>query len=278
MATSQNGWPANNIGLTKSWKIPGTTRAVRLEAGDAGYLLVDFAAWFDKNVESIDEGELDDWGYAERPIRGSTTTLSNHASGTAIDLNATRHPLGVVNTFSVAQRNRIRAKLKEYDGVLRWGGDYKGRKDEMHVEINASKARVAAVAKALRNPPTGSKPTPPPVADRPVGATIHRSYVQYAADGGFFRSGQAKALGEVMIFIGWYLRLGKAAGPQTQAKYERDVRVWEQYCRDANWAAAGQQFKGIVRSLQARYGLEVDGIFGPKTGAVMAGDNYHIVP
>ena len=274
MATSQNGWPANNIGLTKSWKIPGTTRAVRLESGDAGYLLTDFAAWFDKNVESIDNDvEMDDWGYAERPIRGSTTTLSNHASGTAIDLNSTRHPLGVVNTFSVAQRARIREKLKDYDGVIRWGGDYKGRKDEMHFEINASKAAVARVASQLRG-----KPTPPPVADRPVGATIHRSYIQYAADGGFFRSGQQVALAEVLIFLGWYLRLGKAAGPETQAQYERDVRVWKQYCAGGNWAKAGVQFKGIVKNLQARYGLEADGIFGPKTGAVMAGDNYHVIP
>jgi HK97 family phage portal protein len=35
----------------------------------------------------------DDWGYAERPIRGSTV-VSNHASGTAIDLNATCWTLG----------------------------------------------------------------------------------------------------------------------------------------------------------------------------------------
>lgn len=284
MATSQNGWPANDRNLTKSWKIPGTTRAIRLESGDAGYVLVHFAAWFDANIEIIDTGELDDWGYAERPIRGSTTTLSNHASGTAEDLNATRHPLAVVNTFSKAQAAKIRAKLKEYDGVIRWGGDYNGRKDEMHFEINASKARVTAVAKKLRG-----QVTPPPVANRPIGATIHLSALNYAANGGYFHSGQAKALGEVLIFLGWYLRRGRARGGVVQVQFERDVRVWKAFCEQAHqaktvkaemeaWQKAGAQFKGIVRKVQGLYGLTADGIVGPKTGAVLAHDNYNVVP
>jgi hypothetical protein len=131
-----------------------------LEKGNAGYLLTHFAAWFDKNIEDIEAGQLDDWGYAERPIRGGTD-LSNHASGTAIDLNALKHPLGAVNTFSVAQRNSIRAKLKEYEGAIRWGGDYTGRKDEMHFEINASRAVVDRVAAKLQKGATAvpTKPT-----------------------------------------------------------------------------------------------------------------------
>lgn len=153
MATSQNGWPANNRSLTKVWTIPGTSRTIRLEAGDAGFILCHFAAWFDKNIEDIEAGQLDDWGYAERPIRGGTT-LSNHASGTAIDLNAVKHPLAAVGTFTPAQRDRIRAKLREYGGVIRWGGDYSGRKDEMHFEINASFARTREIATRLRNYPT----------------------------------------------------------------------------------------------------------------------------
>lgn len=284
MATSQNGWPANDRDLTKSWKIPGTTRAIRLESGDAGFLLVHFAAWFDANIETIDTGELDDWGYAERPVRGGTD-LSNHASGTAEDLNATRHPLAVRNTFSKAQMTRIREKLKEYDGVLRWGGDYKNRADEMHVEINASRARVAAVAKRLRGAP--ANPSTP--GSKPVGATIHRSALQYAANGGYFHSGQAQALGEVLIFLGWYDRRGRARGGAVQVQFQRDIRVWKSFCEQAHnaktakaeteaWRLAGNQFKGIVKRVQALYGLTPDGIVGPKTGAVLANDNYNVVP
>lgn len=163
MAQSQNGYRANDIDRTKTWTIPGTTRQVRLHAGDAGWLLVHFAAWFHKNVESIDRGQLDDWGYAERPIRGSSTTLSNHASGTAIDLNAVRHPLGVRGTFTGRQVKAIRSQLREYDGVIRWGGDYQNRADEMHFEIVGDSDDVARVADRLQKAtaaPARSAPKP----------------------------------------------------------------------------------------------------------------------
>lgn len=150
MPVSQNGWPANDITRTSVADIPGTIRSVRLEKGNAGYLLRHFAAWFDKNIEDIEGGVYDDWGYAERPIRGGTE-LSNHASGTAIDLNATKHPLGAVGTFSMEQAVKIRSQLTVYGGAIRWGGDYTGRKDEMHFEINRDAAFVARIADRLRN-------------------------------------------------------------------------------------------------------------------------------
>src|SRR5690349_22956058 len=100
MPKSQNGWPANDVSRTQSYNVPGTDRALRLVKGPAGLLLVLVCAWVHKNVEAMTpDKEMDDWGYAERPIRGSTTTLSNHASGTAADFNSTKHPLGVVGTW-----------------------------------------------------------------------------------------------------------------------------------------------------------------------------------
>lgn len=167
-ARSQNGWPANDINRTGIWPIPGTDRKVRLEKGDAGYVLTDFAAWFDKHVESVDGGILDDWGYAERPIRGSSTTLSNHASGTALDLNAPRHPLGARGTFTPAQAAAIRTKLRDYDGVIRWGGDYRTRADEMHFEIDAPAGHVKAVADRIR------RPQPAPTRTQKVKRSVKR--------------------------------------------------------------------------------------------------------
>jgi peptidoglycan hydrolase-like protein with peptidoglycan-binding domain len=49
------------------------------------------------------------WGHAYREISGSTT-LSNHASGIAIDINAPRHPLGASGTFSSTQVSRTRPR------------------------------------------------------------------------------------------------------------------------------------------------------------------------
>ena len=100
MTKSQNGWPASKdqkeIGI-KIFTIKGTDRKMRLQK-DAGVILAAFAAEFHAQVEPIDEGVFDDWAYAYRDVRGSDSDLSNHASGTAIDLNATKHPLGMQNT------------------------------------------------------------------------------------------------------------------------------------------------------------------------------------
>jgi hypothetical protein len=95
--------------------------------------LVGLATEFHKTIEPIDKGTLDDWGYAFRMIRGSTDSLSNHSSGTAIDLNATKHPLGKENTFSPENAAKCIALAKKYG--CKWGGTYRNRKDDMHFEI-----------------------------------------------------------------------------------------------------------------------------------------------
>jgi hypothetical protein len=110
-------------------------------------LIAGFCKEFHELIEPIDEGKLDDWGYAFRMVRGSTDNLSNHSSGTAIDLNATQHPLGKAGTFPAEKVPMIRALAKKYG--LKWGGDYRNRKDEMHFEIELSEAKVAALIGSL---------------------------------------------------------------------------------------------------------------------------------
>jgi hypothetical protein len=105
-----------------------------------GPLLAAFAAEFHKLIEPIDAGTLDDWGYAFRMVRGSTDRLSCHSSGTAIDLNATKHPLGKYDTFPAEKVPMIRALAKKYG--LKWGGDFKSRPDDMHFEVNVTKTKA----------------------------------------------------------------------------------------------------------------------------------------
>lgn len=146
---SQNGWPASkNAALIKikSFPVKGTDISIRCNA-TAGPILAAFAAEFHEKVEPIDKGGLDDWGYAYRAIRGQTTGLSNHASGTAIDLNASKHPLGKEHTFTLDQVKVIHELIKKYH--LRWGGDYVNRKDDMHFEIIATPAVVKLLTKEL---------------------------------------------------------------------------------------------------------------------------------
>ena len=149
MLTSYNGWPASKdqaeIGV-KSYLVPGTMRKLRCASAVAP-LLIGFAAEFHSLIEPIDDDGLDDWGYAYRDVRGVPGKLSNHASGTAIDLNATKHLLGKVGTYDAAKVPMLRALAKKYG--LTWGGDYKNRKDEMHFEINIDAVKAAALITKL---------------------------------------------------------------------------------------------------------------------------------
>lgn len=147
---SFNGWPASKdpakIGV-KSFPVSGT--AIKLRCAEkVAPLLVGFATEFHNLIEPIDEGSLDDWGYCFREVRGVPNKLSNHSSGTAIDLNSTRHALGKVGTFDSAKVPMIRALAKKYG--LFWGGDYQNRKDEMHFEISVSPAKAVELIKKLQ--------------------------------------------------------------------------------------------------------------------------------
>ena len=150
---SYNGYPASKDPdeiKIKSYPVKGTDRKLKC-AESVGPLLAAFASEFHELIEPIDEGTFDDWGYCYRMVRGDATKLSNHSSGTAIDLNATHHALGKVGTFPAEKVPMIRALAKKYG--LKWGGDYKNRKDEMHfeVEVSATKAKDLIIKLGLEN-------------------------------------------------------------------------------------------------------------------------------
>lgn len=140
--TSPNGWPASEdrmaIGI-KSFIVPGTKTKLACAQAVAP-LLINFAKDFHVWVECIDVGQNDDWGYAFRMSRGSDKVLSNHSSGTAIDLGSILHPLGKSNTFNQGQRNTINLLIIKYG--LKWGGNFKRRKDEQHFEIALNQKQV----------------------------------------------------------------------------------------------------------------------------------------
>lgn len=171
---SQNGYPADHD-ATDVFVVPGSLVRLRLRRGPCAEVLTAFAARFDDEAEDIDRAGAfpgdcdpgipgdepsrlaDDWSYAPRPVRGSTTVISNHASGTAIDLNATQHPRGAKGTFTSSQVKAIRRILDDFVDpvtgrcVIRWGGDYVSAPcDEMHFEINAPEAAVARVAERIQ--------------------------------------------------------------------------------------------------------------------------------
>jgi hypothetical protein len=190
---SQNGWPANDRSVISTRTVRGTAVRLAVRTGPAGDLLLEVAALYDLMVQDLDiPGPADDWGYAERPIRGSATTVSNHASGTAVDLNAVRWPLGSAPSVNLSARQiatvrEIVAATKVPSHprpVVRWGGDYSGRKDPMHFEIDnaATEADCAAALAALRA--RYGRPAGAPTQEDDVELTdkVHDYYAQGRPD------------------------------------------------------------------------------------------------
>jgi hypothetical protein len=155
MTNSQNGWSASEsksaIGIVNP-TVAGVDFPNGVRGGDVETVLVYVASQFHKTVEALHDGWC--WGYFYKKIEGGGS-LSNHASGTAIDLNAPNHPIKKSGTFNVAQRAGIRKILQTCEGVVRWGGDYTGRKDEMHFEIVGNAASVKRVASKIRGTQAG---------------------------------------------------------------------------------------------------------------------------
>ena len=107
MTVSQNGYKSRDSSLVASYTVVRDVK-LTLRKGDCSVVLLHFARWFDKNIEPLTK--VDCGGYNPRFVEGSKVD-SNHASGTAEDLNWRKHVRGKRNTFSAAEQKKIRAQL-----------------------------------------------------------------------------------------------------------------------------------------------------------------------
>ena len=253
MATSQNGWTVIESGTDD--RLVAIPRIVgRVRAGDVAAIFIYLNERFDADVEDIDAGR-DDWGWAFRPIAGNTSGYSNHASGTAEDLNATKHPLGAVGTFTKKQLTSLRSILDEINRdakVIRWGGDYTGRKDEMHFEIVGTEAQVAAAAARL----TGT-PAPPAIPAKPVRNVAETIATQKAV--------RAKADGDWGDDTDNRVNLVRAA---LNGRHDAVVQGVIGTKTDGIWGPKSKAaLVATVKALQRAWGTNPDGIWGAKTEA-----------
>ncbi|GGN06684.1 hypothetical protein GCM10009721_37950 [Terrabacter tumescens] len=264
-ATSQNGWSAGSSSVVplSTLSVGAATFPAGVRRGDVHIVLGYVARRFDREVEALVKGWC--WGHSYRVISGSTS-LSNHSSGTAIDLNAPRHPLGKSGTFSATQRSHIRSILNSCNGVVRWGGDYSGRKDEMHFEINVrpGDARLAALAKRIGGG-GGGTPAPAPVA----WTTVKRG-----ASG--FR---VTAIQHLLRQRGYSLTVDGSFGPTTQSQvisFQRakglgadgivGAKTWSALVVTVKRGSNGQAVVAAQKLLTHRgYSLTADGVFGAMT-------------
>lgn len=240
MATSQNGWPVlSGYGDPKLTKIDHITGQVR--KGAVATVLGYVVDWFDREIEDVDAGQ-DDWGFAPRNISG-TSTVSNHASGTAVDLNAVKHPQ-FRDTFSAAKKAKIRAFLRGdvLRGVVRWGGDYRaGRLDQMHFEINASVAAVEAAAKRIGGGGGATSKPSKPSADK--------------GQAGILYQGNPKN--------------DKSAVKRLQAGMNRVFPAYSKFAGNGD-GDFGAYTKKVVQEFQRRSGLKDDGVVGADTKKKLA--------
>lgn len=149
MPNSQNGWPVaprsavDELPLIRNVRVPNGVLK-----GDVAVIFRWLAAQYDRRVEPLKAGQC--WGWFVKVIEGSST-ISNHASGTAVDFNAPDNPMGQGTTrrsMTATQIATCHALEVESDNVLRWGGDF-GRNDPMHWEIVGSRAACRAFVAKL---------------------------------------------------------------------------------------------------------------------------------
>lgn len=150
MTTSLNGWKVIKPGkpglVTR--EVPGTGVRLTLNKDAAGLLLY-VSARVHNEVHSIsanNKAGQDDAGYTYREARFADR-FSNHASGTAVDLNWRRWPmLGKARSMNKKEQAAAAIIARDVKEVVVWGGNWKSIKDEMHWEIapGVTAAQVAA--------------------------------------------------------------------------------------------------------------------------------------
>ncbi len=162
MATSYNGWTATQTGegIDRSFTAAGQKFPGGVRAGSVATIF----RWLIEKLNTIEPIVAGwNWGYEYRANVNNPSTLSCHSSGTAIDYNAPNHPNGGRGTWSADEVKAIRGWLAQLDGVVRWGYDFTGTKDEMHFEIIGDSASVDRVAAKLGRTPEKPNPNPTPV-------------------------------------------------------------------------------------------------------------------
>ncbi len=245
MASSYNGWTASKVPSELAitpLTYKGESFAPGVRGGDVHFLFTLLVADLDHWIEPIYAPgwhEADEWGWNYR-VNRNANNLSCHASGTAIDYNATRHPNGKRGTFVAWQVNGIRNMLRtNYRSLIRWGGDFTGTPDEMHFEVVGTVGQVRQFVAEMKAVLAGT-PAPKPVANVPAPTTAATPWLSLPA----VRSRPES-------FQRWY-----NAHPFKPALLPVIKPIANNF---------GPQSEAALKKVQARYGLVADGIDGPLT-------------
>lgn len=254
----------------------GVKLAPGVRAGAVATVLFYVAARLNLVVERGVQGWC--WGYAYRAIRGTSSTVSFHASGTAFDWNAPKHPLGKRGTWSESQRQILAAITRDCRGLIRFGEFYGNRVDGMHCEIVGNENDVRKLAEAILrgelpggvdgangNAVAGTVPVVA-IVPKPVvlaGPTAPPAVVEKGVRAPAFP-----------------LRGGQYFGPRDPKSnvnsisgyfsHREDLRVWQDRMKYRGWTITpdglyGEEVERVARAFQRDKGLDCDGLVGPAT-------------
>lgn len=150
---SYNGWPASPNLKTRVIEPVKGCRLRIVDNDNVATIFTYLVQQFHKRVDDVTKPHpADDWGFAFRANVNNPNSLSNHASGTAIDLDATENPNGVPTNkvFTPREIAEVHEILDELDGTIRWGGDYTNTPDAMHFEVLRGPGSLQKVARKIR--------------------------------------------------------------------------------------------------------------------------------
>lgn len=133
--TITDGWDVKNIvtiDVPQLHSVSGSNGKASVHRLVAPQFLRTFAAWEQAGLMK----KVRTWGgsWAPRFIRGSRTTLSNHAWGTAFDINVQWNMLGTRPALK-GEVGSVRELVEiAHDNGWYWGGHFHNRLDGMHLE------------------------------------------------------------------------------------------------------------------------------------------------
>jgi hypothetical protein len=132
-----NGWEADNIVTVTIPQLAGVEGLhregrVRFHRKAAAQLVALWAAWEKRGL--LARVRTYAGAYAPRFIRGSRTALSNHAFGTAFDINAAWNPLGAQPALAGSPGCLLDLVPVANELGFYWGGHFT-RRDGMHFEV-----------------------------------------------------------------------------------------------------------------------------------------------